>query len=323
MTNAGGRSSRRRFLHLAAASGAGMAIGLTDEAQANGAQPRKVAIVPFASAPFPFRGRDPDTNVDFLNVLANGRRGHTSSRGGIYWEDETFSDNRVLLGVPRGFNIQRRAAIVVFFHGNGAQLERDVLYRQAVLDQLEDSGFNGALLAPQFALDALDSSAGKFWLPGGFASFMREAAGRLGKLHGAKGAEKAFNAAPIIMIAYSGGYDPAAYVLANGDDHRRIRGVILLDAVFGDERAFAEWIIREHRSAFLFSAYSAASEAGNLTLQRLLQSPPIHVRQGVPQSLGPDVVGFLRTSDEVDHNDFVTNAWERWPMKALLARTTI
>ncbi len=323
MTSSGGCPSRRRFLHLAAAAGVGVSTGLVSEARASTAQPRKVAIVPFASAPFPFRGRDPDTNNDFLDVVANGRRGHTSSRAGVYWEDTTFSDNRVLIGLPRGFNVRRRAAIVVFFHGNGAQLERDVLYRQAVLDQLEDSGFNGALVAPQFALDALDSSAGKFWLPGGFSAFMGEAASDLGKLHGTKSAEKAFNAAPIIIVAYSGGYNPAGHVLANGDEHRRIRGVILLDAVFGNERAFAQWITREHRSAFFFSAYGATSEAGNLALERLVKMTPIHVTDGLPRTLGPDVVGFLRTPNEVDHNDFVTNAWERWPVKALLERTTI
>ena len=54
--------------------------------------------------------------------------------------------------------------------------QRDVVGRQAVVDQLEASGLNAVLVAPQFAVDALDSSAGHFWLPGAFAAFMDEAA---------------------------------------------------------------------------------------------------------------------------------------------------
>jgi hypothetical protein len=55
---------------------------------------------------------------------------YTSLRGGIYWEDLTYSDKRVLLSIPRGFDIRRPALIVVYFHGNQATLARDVRDRQ-------------------------------------------------------------------------------------------------------------------------------------------------------------------------------------------------
>ena len=42
--------------------------------------------------------------------------------------------------------------IVVFFHGNGATLERDVRDRQLVPQQISDSGVNAVLLAPQLAV---------------------------------------------------------------------------------------------------------------------------------------------------------------------------
>ena len=48
--------------------------------------------------------------------------------------------------------------IVVFFHGNGATLERDVRDRQLVPQQISDSGVNAVLLAPQLAVNAADSS---------------------------------------------------------------------------------------------------------------------------------------------------------------------
>ena len=78
--------------------------------------------------------------------------------------------------VPETFDASKPGVIVVFFHGNGATLERDVRDRQLVPQQISDSGVNAVLLAPQLAVDAADSSAGKFWQPGGFKRFVDESA---------------------------------------------------------------------------------------------------------------------------------------------------
>jgi len=40
------------------------------------------------------------------------------------------------------------------------------------------------LVAPQFAFDAADSSAGKFWEPDGFKHFLDETAKKLASLYG-------------------------------------------------------------------------------------------------------------------------------------------
>src|SRR6185312_9416381 len=49
--------------------------------------------------------------------------------------------------------------------------------------QLGHSGLNAVLVAPQLAVDAPDSSAGRFWSPGGFAAFLSEAQTKLGDLY--------------------------------------------------------------------------------------------------------------------------------------------
>ena len=69
--------------------------------------------------------------------------------------------------------------MVVFFHGHGANLARDVRDRQQVPAQITAAGTNAVLVAPQFAVDAADSSAGKFWEPNGFRRFLDEAAVKL------------------------------------------------------------------------------------------------------------------------------------------------
>ena len=63
--------------------------------------------------------------------------------------------------------------------GNNATLSRDVIARQQIVRQLSDSGLNAVLVAPQLALDAQDSSAGRFWSAGGFASSRCLCSGRV------------------------------------------------------------------------------------------------------------------------------------------------
>src|SRR6266511_2370514 len=100
----------------------------------------KIALVAFENSPFPYRGEVPEKNKPFIDVIEGDRLGHTSPRGGIYWEDQTYSDRRALLYIPRGFDPRRPALVVVFFHGNEATLTRDVRNRQEVPRQLAESG---------------------------------------------------------------------------------------------------------------------------------------------------------------------------------------
>ncbi len=108
------------------------------------------------------------------------RRRAAASTGKI----QTYSDRRSLLYIPKGFDPRRPALIVVYFHGNEAMLTRDVRTRQQVPRQVAESGLNAVLVAPQFAVDALNSSAGRFWQTGVFTQYLTEAAERLTRLYG-------------------------------------------------------------------------------------------------------------------------------------------
>ena len=92
----------------------------------------RTKLVGLQSAAFPYLGNNPRTDQPFLNVSENGRRGHRGPNGRVYWQDETYNDNRVLVHIPKGFDVRKPGVIVVFFHGNGATLERDVRDRQLV-----------------------------------------------------------------------------------------------------------------------------------------------------------------------------------------------
>src|SRR6202000_3117743 len=96
----------------------------------------RTTLISLKSSAFPYFGNNPRTDQQFLNVSNGERRGHRSYSGRVLWQDETFNDSRVLMHVPENFDIRKPGVIVVFFHGNGATLERDVRDRQLVPQQV-------------------------------------------------------------------------------------------------------------------------------------------------------------------------------------------
>ena len=223
----------------------------------------------------------------------------------------------MLLAAPHSFDPARPGVIIVFFHGNNATLSRDVIARQQIVRQLADSGLNAVLVAPQLAVDAPDSSAGRFWSPGGFAAFLGEAEGKLGDLY--PNARTAFRRMPVIIVAYSGGYLPAAYSLTVGGDQGRVRGLVLLDAVYGEREKFVRWAEGPGRSAFFVSAYSISSREGNEAVRAQLAAAGVPTVSGLPAELTPGVVAFV-DAGSVEHNDFVTSAWGGAPLRDIFSR---
>jgi hypothetical protein len=283
-----------------------------------------MALVPFDHSPFPYDGIVPVKDVPFLDDISGKRRGHVSPRAGVtYWEDETYSDRRSLLVLPAGFDVAQPGVIVVFMHGNAATLERDVIARQRVPDQVAASGLNAALVAPQFAVDALDSSSGNFWTPGFFARYLDEAAGKLADLAGDPATRSAFAAMPVVIVAYSGGYNPAAYAVGVGGADTRIAGLVLIDALYAEEDRIAGWIARNRDTAFLFSAYTKSAAPNNAVLRDLLDAAEVAHGNGLPKQLSPGTVAFLATDPELDHNDLMTRAWVSDPLEDVLARVAL
>jgi hypothetical protein len=279
----------------------------------------KMQLVAFNASAFPYRSVDPGSKKPFLDARNGRRRGHTSLRGEVYWEQPTYSDRRSLLYLPAGFDPQRPVLIVLYFHGQGATLERDVMARQAVPRQVAESGQNVALVAPQLAVDAADSSAGNFWKPGHFAAYVDEAAERLMRLYGDRAAGRQLNLAQVVIVAYSGGYLSAAYALDRGGANHRVKGTILLDALYGDEDKYAAWMAARRRQAFLLSAYTDSTKDENAALQGLLDRRRVPYAKSMPATLNPGTVAFVPCGGLDMHGDFVTRAWRPDPLKAALA----
>jgi hypothetical protein len=290
-------------------------------AEPTGPQPLKEAktqLIAFNASAFPYRGTVPDTRKPFLDVRNGKRMGHTTLRGDVCWEDTTYSDRRSLLYLPAGYNPQLPSLIVLYLHGQGATLERDVAARQAIPRQIAESGQNIALVAPQLAFDAPDSSAGNFWKPGHFAAYIDEAAERLMRLYGDKRVGSHFNAAGVVIVSYSGGYLSTAYALQYGGAAHRVKGVILMDSIYGDEEKFAAWAAARRRLAFLLSAYTESTKDSNTALRGLLDKRRIPHADALPKTLAPGTFAFVPCGSLDMHGDFMTRAWAPDPLKQAL-----
>jgi len=271
------------------------------------------------SSAFPYYGNNPASDAPFLNISKGDRRGHRSYSGRVYWQDETYNDSRVLVHIPENFDVHKPGVIVVFFHGNGATLERDVRDRQLVPQQITDSGVNAVLLAPQMAVDAADSSAGKFWQAGGFKRFITESVDNLARLYGDPGSAKAFANMPIVIVGYSGGFLPTAWSLEVGGISDRVRGVVLLDAVYGELDKFASWI-ENHRSGFFVSSYTHYTARRDHELMSMLREKGIKVSEDTDGPLRPGSVVFVETGEGITHRDYVTRAWTKNPIQQVLVK---
>jgi len=278
----------------------------------------KTSLIDFETAPFPYHGDMPGSDQPFLNAGEEGHRGHVNFRGRIYWESETYSDDRVLLHIPAGFDPNRSAVMVVFFHGHGADLARDVRDRQRLPAQITASGANAVLVAPQFAFDAADSSAGKFWEADGFKRFLDEAAQKLAKMYGDPRTARTFGTMPIVIVAYSGGFGPTLAVLDRGGASTRVRGLVLLDALYAGVGTFADWIAH-NRSAFFVSAYTPHTKQQNVDLEHLLNERSVPFGSELKRDHLRGTVTFLPAGD-VSHRDFVTHAWADNPVEDILVR---
>lgn len=281
----------------------------------------------FSHAPFPYSGPAEDGRTPFYDVVdALKRRGHRTPSGDVLLEGITYSDDRVLMHVPAGFDPRRPALMVVFFHGHGSTIERTATVETDLPRQIADSGANAVLVAPQFAYDAADSSPGKFLRPGAFARFIDEAATRLARLMTPAGADLrrlsgVFNLAPVMLVAFSGGYKPAAFVLARGGAAHRIHSVVLLDALYDEEDTFATWFAGARSRVFLASLYTESTATNQTKLRDMLAKRRITSTSSLPTSLSRGTAVFVASGSIDRHARFVLEGPPRDPVKAVLAAT--
>lgn len=247
-------------------------------------------------APFPYAGEFADTGEDFFDAVdpGSGERCHTTRNGLRYGETLHYRDSTVFFCIPPGFNAQRPFFHTVFFHGMETTAEAS-LHSLELVDQVVRSKSNAVLIAPQLAVGAADSSPGKFFREGVFRLFMEEAARTLSAEIGGEHVDR-LAAAPILLSAFSGGYKSAAYTLDRGGVDGRVRGVLLMDALYDDLEKFQSWILRDLQNAFFLLIYTAGSVAAHARgLAAFLKKRRIPVVRTWPARIRPGRVYLIRS----------------------------
>ena len=260
---------------------------------------------------------------------------------GVTGPDGVFDDPRTLLHVTPDFDSSRPFVTIAFFHGWCATLTRrigggryHVVETYRLIEQVDASGLNAVLVAPQFARDAdadvvaAPGHPGKFAESGGFARFLNEATARMALRLGDNPGR--YRRAPVLLMSFSGGYRAAAKALTQGGVSDRLIGFVGLDTIYGELDAFASWFAACHRHAFLAAVYTGgrehdyASAGPTLRLAQSLAALPfdVEVLEVVPQRLEPGIAAFQHVGDPDLHLDLVAAGWPGFdrPVRRLLAR---
>ncbi len=218
--------------------------------------------------------------------------------------------------VPSQFNPNKPFCYVVFFHGNRSDV-RQSLKDYRLDEQIEKSGKDVILLLPQLARDAADSSPGKFSRKNVFKAFMQEAAQALSQKLGKK-YRGPLEQAPIILAAFSGGYKPLACILDRGGAGSRIKGVLLLDALYEDLYIFGRWLLNCAGGNFFINIYTdgSACEEKTRNLAQFLCEHRLPFREEWPRAFAKKQICLIRSSSE--HLQIPLEGPPREPLTALL-----
>ena len=209
-----------------------------------------------ASAPFPYNGNYEDSTKPFFDYKDSKTRYHTNAYG-MHISEDHYVDSTVTFHVPAHFNPDAPFEYVVFFHGIQTDMPASLSdYR--IIEQIDATMRNVILIAPQLAKNATDTSVGKWYGHGAFAKFMQEAAAVLDIHLSQQGIDISdrLATAPIILMPFSGGYKPTAYILDRGGVDDRISGILLLDAMYQNIEMFVSWLLSHGHSTFFIGLYN-------------------------------------------------------------------
>src|SRR5438132_164440 len=142
---------------------------------------------------------------------------------------------------------------------------------------------------------------------------------RKGHLTGDPKSAQAFANMPIVIVGYSGGFLPTAWSLDVGGATNRVRGVFLLDAVYGELDKFASWI-ENNRSGFFVSSYTHYTKPRDRELIETLRDKGITVTENMDGPLRPGSVVFVQTPNGVTPRHYVTQAWTEHPVREVLVK---
>jgi len=261
-------------------------------------------------------------------------------------------DDRVLLHVPEHFDAAEPFGILLFLHGFFAVLsargegrpfptdaelaKRDKMSSEAARPysvdgdyrlpaQIDASGANVVLVAPQFMRNGSSSSVGRLATPAGANAFLASVRAALATMTGDTASlRERFAAAPVFLSGYSGGGQLVSALLAHDDVAERVKGVLLLDGPYMEASNVPSWFVEQAGAAFVACAHTMSIAAfprndGTTVdfamalrdgLAKALKRAKLNIVVGTkpPDSLRPGVATVFKTRNG-GHFSFVRTGW--------------
>ncbi|MBF0399137.1 MAG: hypothetical protein HQL90_00040 [Magnetococcales bacterium] len=275
-------------------------------------------------APFPYDGPVGDSGQPFFDHSdpVSGQRMHTVGEGIYYSESPHYRNNRVLIHLPPHFKPEAPFEILLFFHGHNAELNRTLVGEMALLQQLNAVDRNLLLVAPQLVLDAADSSPGKLYRSRGVDKMLRDLTQVLGEEKGESFAAR-FGRAPVLLAAFSGGYRALAYSLERGfadeqERDKRVKGVLLLDGLYGELDRYTAWLWHRNRRGFFVNLYGPSSAPFSRELEQKLEAARVPWSETLPKKIRSRAICSLMV--ETPHASIFWQGPPRWPLVEILKR---
>lgn len=250
-------------------------------------------------APFPYHGKFEDTETDFYDAISpeSGEKFHTMRDGTRVPEKGHYDDSRVMFHVPPHLNAEKTFFYVVYLHGNRNEVVK-ALRVHKIIEQVDASRKNVILIAPQLAKNTADVSAGKFYMAGAFREFMNECADVLSEfMQAGKSLREKLKKAPVVLVPYSGGYKPTAFILERGGVSSRIKGLICFDALYRDTEKYKRWLLKNSRKTFFMCFYTKReTEKETRALMEFLGGHGIRCRTTLPEKISEGSFCFRSVS---------------------------
>lgn len=249
-----------------------------------------LALVPFASAPFPHSTRD------------QGFQSGTT----FYPRDLHYNDSTVGVFVPKGFKPTKNVNFVVHFHGHNNHVQQ-VFEQYDLARQMAMSGLNAVLLVPQGPRDVPDSTDGKLqYDKGSLTALLNEAIAFLVKEN--RVPSKA-TLGHVALTAHSGGYLVTTYIVDRKELADKITDVILFDSTYGGLPAFADYCAADPNRR-LISICTEHLGHENARLIALLQKRHVQARVLFEEDLTESEVAkrgpLIVLTTTLEHNDVIS-----------------
>lgn len=157
--------------------------------------------------------------------------------GKTYPADPHYSDQSVVLFVPKGFRPGKTTDLVFYFHGWRNDVDR-TLATFRIAEQVAASGVNAVLVLAEGPRDAPDSFGGKLEEAGVFSSLVADVLATLKE----RGVIEKPRPGSIVLAGHSGAYRVISFILLRGGLTENLREVYLFDALYGQVEKYAWWV---------------------------------------------------------------------------------